>query len=84
MVWAAIDYNDMERLELLERIVTHLNELDDEALEDLLSELEPDITDESLDVITYGADDTEHLLSSSRNAAILNQAMNELQGQEHD
>ena len=59
-----------------------LNKLDDKALEDLFSELERDITDENLDAITYGADDTEHLLSSSRNAAILHQAMNELQDQE--
>ncbi len=45
-----INNYDMARFELIERIVNHL------ALQDLLLELEHDITDESLDVITYGAD----------------------------
>ncbi len=76
-----INNYDMARLELIERIVNHLYNLDDEALQDLLLELEHHITDESLDVITYGADDTEHLLSSSRNAEILHQAIEELRDQ---
>jgi uncharacterized protein (DUF433 family) len=36
---------------------------------------------QAIDVITYGADDTEHLLSSSNNAEILKQALEELKGQ---
>ena len=58
----------MKRFELLGRIVNHLYKLDDEALQEVLAELEGDITDENLEVITYGTDDTEHLLSSSGNA----------------
>ena len=51
----------MERAETIEHIVNHLHSLTDEALQELLTELEGDITDETLEVITYGADDTEHL-----------------------
>jgi len=73
----------MERLELIERIVNHLHKLNDEALQDLLLDLEQDnITDENLDLVTYGANDTEHLLSSSRNAEMLHEAMRELQDRE--
>ncbi len=72
----------MSRFELIEQIMTRLDKLDDEALQRLLLGLEDDITDQNLDVITYGADDTEHLLSSSSNAEILYQAIEELQGQE--
>ena len=72
----------MKRFELLGRIVNHLYQLDDEALQDVLAGLEGDITDESLDIITYGTDDTEHLLSSSGNAERLSQAIEELRGQD--
>lgn len=72
----------MSRFELIEQIMTHLYKLNDESLERLLLGLEGDITDQSLDVITYGIDDTEHLLSSSNNAELLSQAMDELRGQE--
>jgi predicted AAA+ superfamily ATPase len=72
----------MQRFELLGRIVNYLHKLDDEALRDLLAELQGEITDASLDVITYGTDDTEHLLSSSGNAERLSQAIEELGGQE--
>jgi hypothetical protein len=72
----------MSRLQLIERIVAHLHKLDDEVLEDFLLRLENDFIDENLDVVTYGADDTEHLLSSSHNVKILSQAVEDLRGQE--
>ena len=72
----------MTRFEIIGRIVNHLQMLDDSALQDLLTKLEGDITDETLDVITYGADDTEHLLSSPSNAEDLNHAIEELRGQD--
>ncbi|NBD18910.1 MAG: hypothetical protein GVY04_23070 [Cyanobacteria bacterium] len=83
MVEVVINDDNMERLELIERIVSHLHKLDNESLQDLLLDLEQDnITDENLDLVTYGADDTEHLLSSPRNAQILQEARRELQDQE--
>ena len=83
MVKVVINNDNMERLELIEQIVTHLHKLDKESLQDLLLDLELDnITDENLDLVTYGANDTEHLLSSSRNAEMLQEAMRELQDQE--
>ncbi len=72
----------MIRCEIIERIVNHLHRLDDVALQDLLAELEGDITDKTLDIITYGADDTEHLLSSPSNAEDLNHAIEELMDQD--
>ena len=72
----------MTRFEIIGRIVNNLQMLDNAALQDLLTKLEGDITDETLDVITYGADDTEHLLSSSSNAEDLNHAIEELRGQD--
>jgi len=78
-----INDDNMERLELIERIITHLHKLNDEALQDLLLDLEQEqITDENLDLVTYGTNDTEHLLNSSRNAEMLHEAMRELQDQE--
>jgi hypothetical protein len=71
----------MTSVELIQKIIIHLHQLDDEALEDLLSKLERDITDENLDIVTYGANDTEHLLNSPQNAKILYQTMEELQDQ---
>ena len=83
MVEVVISNDNMERLELIEWIVTHLHKLNDESLQDLLLDLERDnITDENLDLVTYGTNDTEHLLSSSRNAQILQEASIELQDQE--
>ena len=72
----------MTRFEILGRIVNLLNQLDDATLQDVLTKLEGNITDETLDVITYGADDTEHLLSSPSNAEDLNLAVKELSRQD--
>ena len=72
----------MTRFELLGRIMNHLHQLTDVELQTLLTTLEDEITDETLDVITYGTDDTEHLLSSQQNAEDLNQAIQELSHQE--
>ena len=72
----------MTRFEIIGRIVNHLQMLDNAALQDLLTKLEGDIIDETLDVITYGADDTEHLLSSPSNTEDLNHAIEELMGQD--
>lgn len=83
MVEVVINDDKMERLELTEQIVTHLHKRDNESLQDLLLDLEQDnITDENLNLVTYGANDTEHLLSSSRNAEMLQEAMRELQDRE--
>ncbi|NEQ97550.1 MAG: hypothetical protein F6K30_12640 [Cyanothece sp. SIO2G6] len=68
----------MNRFELLGRIITHLHQLNDAALFQLLAQLDGEITDETLNVITHGADDTEHLLSTPNNATDLEQAMEEL------
>lgn len=72
----------MKRFEIIGQIVTHLQTLDDEALQALLTQLQRTRADKTADFITYGADDTEHSLSSSRNAEDLNQAMQELAGQD--
>ena len=79
----------MKRFELIGQIVTHLHNLDDASLQCLLTELEAaaaaaeeEITDETLEAITYGADDTEHLLSSPNNAEDLHRAIEELQGKD--
>ena len=40
-------------------------------------ERDEDLTDDTVDVMTYGSDDTEHLLSSPANAALLYQALTE-------
>ena len=72
----------MTRFEILGRIVEHLHGLDNASLEELLVDLSEDITDESLETITYGEDDTKHLKSSSINAEDLDQAVEELKGQE--
>ena len=60
--------------------MSQLQLLSDEMLRDLLNGLEDDITEQNLEVVTYGNDDTEHLLSSSRNAEDLEQAVAELDG----
>lgn len=72
----------MTRFERLGRIMNHLHQLTDVELQTLLTTIEGDITDETMDVITYGTDDTEHLLSSQQNAEALNQAVEELSHQE--
>ena len=72
----------MTRFELLGRIMNHLHQLTDVELQALLSTLEIEITDETVDIITYGTNDTEHLLSSQQNAEDLNQAVQELSSQE--
>jgi hypothetical protein len=68
----------MTRFEVIGRIVEHLHSLDDSSLEGLLTELSTAITDERLEVVTYGKDDTEHLQSSSVNAKDLEEAVKEL------
>lgn len=68
----------MTRFELIGRIVNHLQSLNDSALHSLLAQLEGNITDDTLDVITYGADDTEHLISSPDNIEDLYDALDEL------
>ena len=70
----------MTRFETIGRIVDHLHNLDDASLEKLLAELSGDITDETLDNITCGKDDTEHLKSSPINAKDLDEAVQELKG----
>ena len=70
----------MPRFEVIGRIVSYLQILSDEALLDLLVELEDGFTDESIEVITYGSNDTEHLLSSPSNARDLQQTVEELNG----
>ena len=70
----------MPRFEVIGRIVSYLQILSDEALLDLLVELENGFTDESIEVITYGSNDTEHLLSSPSNARDLQQTVEELNG----
>jgi len=70
----------MPRFEVIGRIVSYLQILSDEALLDLLIELENGFTDESFEVITYGSNDTEHLLSSPSNARDLQQTIEELNG----
>ena len=69
-------------LEITDRIVNQLHRLNDTELQNLLNELENDITDETLEVITYGGDDTEHLLSSSSNRKDLEQAIEEFKKQD--
>jgi hypothetical protein len=70
----------MSRFETIGRIVDYLHDLDDASLADLLAELSGNITDKTLDVITHGKDDTEHLQSSSANANDLDKAVKELKG----
>jgi hypothetical protein len=70
----------MTRFETIGRIVEHLHDLDDASLADLLTELSGNITDKTLDVITHGKDDTEHLQSSLANAKDLDKAVKELKG----
>jgi hypothetical protein len=70
----------MTRFETMGRIVEQLRSLDDASLEKLLAELPGDLTDETIDAITYGRDDTEHLRSSPVNAEDLKQAVKELEG----
>lgn len=68
----------MTRFEVMGRIVEQLHSLDDVALEALLTELSTTITDERLESITHGKDDTEHLQSSSVNTKDLDEAVKEL------
>ncbi|MEM9215824.1 MAG: hypothetical protein AAGD25_15965 [Cyanobacteria bacterium P01_F01_bin.150] len=72
----------MTRFELLGCIMNHLHQLTDVELQALLTTLESEITDETVNAITYGTDDTEHLLSSQQNAEDLKQAVQELSHQE--
>lgn len=72
----------MTRFELIGRITEKLHTLNQDDLLDLLAQLEDDITDENMTVITDGADDTEHLLSNPKNAADLMRAVEELEGQD--
>lgn len=76
------DKTTMTRFELIGRIIHQLHQLNDGELQALLTTLETEITDATSDVITYGTDDTEHLLSSERNAADLHQALQELTQQD--
>ena len=70
----------MTRFETMGRIIDQLRNLDDASLEQLLEELSDAITDETLEVVTYGEDDTEHLQNNSVNAEDLNEAVKELKG----
>ena len=72
----------MIRLEITNRIMNQLDRLTDAELQDLLNELENDIKDENIEVITYGADDTAHLLNSSSNSEDLQQAIEEFKGKD--
>ena len=67
----------MSRFETIGRIVEQLHKLEDSALEDILADL-ADITDADLEAVTRGNNDTEHLLSSPKNAADLDEAVKEL------
>ncbi len=71
----------MSRFETMGRIVDYLHNLDDAALGELLAELTGEITDATLEVVTRGKDDTEHILSSPVNAADLDEAVKELANQ---
>ena len=64
----------MTRFETIGRIVAQLHTLSDEALEDLLAGVLGELTDETVQAVTHGADDTEHLLSSAVNAEDLARA----------
>ncbi len=68
----------MTRFEVLGRIVEHLHSLDDPSLEAFLTELSTAITDEKLQPITHGKNDTEHLYSSPVNSKDLDEAVKEL------
>ena len=70
----------MTRFETMGRIIDHLHSLDDDSLGELLTDLSDTLTDETLEVVTYGEDDTEHLQSSSVNAEDLDEAVKELKG----
>ncbi|MEM7738849.1 MAG: hypothetical protein AAF267_24025 [Deinococcota bacterium] len=68
----------MNRFELLGRMMDYLQDLDDASLRKLVESLPEEITDETIKVITYGNDDTEHMEHSPVNAADLIKAMEEL------
>lgn len=67
----------MNRFEVIGRILAQLELRDQASLEILLLSLENDDDSES-SIITRGANDTEHLLSSPLNAADLDNAVHEL------
>ena len=79
MLAAVLNFG-MSRFETIGRIVEHLHSLEDASLEELLADLSGDIADETMDVVTYGKDDTEHLQSSPANVKNLERAMKELEG----
>jgi hypothetical protein len=68
----------MNRAEMIGRIVQQLQTLENEDLKQLLEQLEDTINDDTMQVITYGANDTEHIQSSAKNARQLEQALEEI------
>ena len=72
----------MIRFETMERIVERLHELADISLKALLIDLSNEVTDKTLNAVTYGEDDTEHLQSSFINTEDLDKAVTELEGRE--
>lgn len=65
----------MNRSEMIGHIVQRLQTLEDADLQQLLEQLDTPINDETMQVITYGANDTEHIQSSAKNARNLEQAL---------
>ncbi len=63
---------------MIGRIVQQLQTLENEDLKQLLEQLEDTINDDTMQVITYGANDTEHIQSSAKNARQLEQALEEI------
>jgi hypothetical protein len=68
----------MTRFEMLGRLMNYLQGLDDTALEVLMDAISQDITDDTMSVITYGKDDTEHIEHSPVDAADLARAIEDL------
>lgn len=60
---------------MIGRIVQQLQALEDADLQQLLEQLDNTINDDTMHVITYGANDTEHLQSSAKNTHELEQAL---------
>lgn len=60
---------------MIGRIVQQLQTLENEDLKQLLEQLEDTLNDDTMQVITYGANDTEHIQSSAKNARQLEQAL---------
>lgn len=63
----------INRFELIGKIVAELSYQDEATLQTILSMCEEELTDENIEVITYGKDDTEHILASPKDKAYLDE-----------